>query len=60
MAISTAPQVEGALVALDPHDGAVLALVGGFNFQQSNFNRSNPGPTPAWLKLQAFYLRRRP
>ena len=33
------PEVEGALVSLDPNDGAVRALVGGFNFQQSKFNR---------------------
>ncbi len=33
------PVVEGALVSLDPNDGAIRALVGGFNFQQSKFNR---------------------
>jgi len=33
------PEVEGALVALDPHDGAIRALVGGFNFSSSKFNR---------------------
>ena len=33
------PQVSGALVSLRPDDGAVLALVGGFDFYQSNFNR---------------------
>ena len=33
------PEVAGALVALRPSDGAVLALTGGFDFQQSSFNR---------------------
>lgn len=32
------PQVEGALVALRPEDGAILALVGGFDFYHNNFN----------------------
>ncbi|MFN2308255.1 MAG: penicillin-binding protein 1A [Gammaproteobacteria bacterium] len=34
------PAVEGALVSLDPADGAVQALVGGFDFQRSKFNRA--------------------
>ncbi|MGD8886725.1 MAG: transglycosylase domain-containing protein, partial [Gammaproteobacteria bacterium] len=33
------PRVEGALVSLSPHDGSILALVGGFDFQKSKFNR---------------------
>ena len=31
--------MEGALVSLNPNDGAIRALVGGFNFEQSKFNR---------------------
>ncbi len=38
------PEVEGALVALDPRDGAVKALVGGFDFEQNKFNHV----TQAW------------
>ena len=34
------PEVGGALVALDPHTGRVLALVGGFDFKVSQFNRA--------------------
>jgi penicillin-binding protein 1A len=34
------PAVEGALVALAPADGAILALVGGFDFYRSKFNRA--------------------
>ncbi|MEC9341120.1 MAG: transglycosylase domain-containing protein, partial [Pseudomonadota bacterium] len=33
------PQVEGALVALSPDDGAIRALVGGYDFSRSLFNR---------------------
>lgn len=33
------PEIAGALVALRPNDGAVLALTGGFDFYQSGFNR---------------------
>ncbi|TYC58560.1 penicillin-binding protein 1A [Rhodobacterales bacterium] len=34
------PEVSGALVAMDPYTGRVLALVGGFSFAQSEFNRA--------------------
>lgn len=34
------PEVNGGLVAIDPHTGRVLAMVGGFSFQASEFNRS--------------------
>jgi penicillin-binding protein 1A len=33
------PEAQSALVAMDPKDGAVVALVGGFDFFQSKFNR---------------------
>ncbi|MGR4001345.1 MAG: penicillin-binding protein 1A [Alphaproteobacteria bacterium] len=34
------PQVNGALVALDPHSGRVVAMVGGFSQRVSEFNRA--------------------
>jgi penicillin-binding protein 1A len=34
------PQVESALVAMDPNDGAVKALVGGFDFTRNKFNHA--------------------
>jgi penicillin-binding protein 1A len=34
------PQIEAALVALDPNNGAIETLVGGLNFQKSKFNRA--------------------
>jgi penicillin-binding protein 1A len=33
------PEAQGALVALDPNDGAVAALVGGFDYFDNKFNR---------------------
>jgi penicillin-binding protein 1A len=35
------PQIDGAVVALDPHTGRVLALVGGFSNERSEFNRAS-------------------
>ena len=39
-ALRQIPAVSGALVALDPHTGRVLALVGGFDFASSEFDRA--------------------
>ena len=33
------PEIEGAIVALDPHTGRILAMSGGFSYQRSQFNR---------------------
>ena len=33
------PKVNGGIVVLDPHTGDIKALVGGFNFRSSEFNR---------------------
>ncbi|MGB5442348.1 MAG: penicillin-binding protein 1A [Gammaproteobacteria bacterium] len=37
--LAQVPVVEGALVSLRPEDGAIQALVGGFDFSRSKFNR---------------------
>lgn len=42
--ITQLPEVEGAFVALDPRDGSIRALVGGFDFQKNKFNHV----TQAW------------
>jgi len=42
--ITQLPEVEGAFVALDPHTGAIRALVGGFDFNKNKFNHV----TQAW------------
>ena len=34
------PEVEGGMAVMDPHTGKVLALVGGFSFAKSQFNRA--------------------
>jgi penicillin-binding protein 1A len=34
------PEVSGGIAAMDPHTGRVLALVGGFSYDQSQFNRA--------------------
>jgi len=34
------PAINGAIMAMDPHTGRVLAMVGGYSFQQSQFNRA--------------------
>jgi len=38
--LAQVPEVQGAIVSLDPMDGAVTALVGGFDFYLSNYNRA--------------------
>ncbi|MDX2020597.1 MAG: PBP1A family penicillin-binding protein [Deltaproteobacteria bacterium] len=38
--LSVAPSVQAALVALDPTNGQLLAMVGGYDYQQSQFNRA--------------------
>ena len=42
--ITQLPEVEGAFVALDPRDGSIKALVGGFDFAKNKFNHV----TQAW------------
>lgn len=37
--LAQVPQVQGALVSVDPMDGAVIALVGGYDFFVSKYNR---------------------
>ena len=40
LVIRQIPQVNGAMIAIDPHSGKVLALSGGFSFNLSQFNRA--------------------
>jgi penicillin-binding protein 1A len=39
-ALRQIPELSGAMVVEDPHTGRVLAMVGGFSFDQSQFNRA--------------------
>ena len=38
-ALRQIPEVEGAIVAMDPHTGRILAMSGGYSFERSQFNR---------------------
>ncbi|MCW7539063.1 penicillin-binding protein 1A [Aquabacterium sp. A7-Y] len=42
--VTQLPEVEGALIALDPRDGAIRSLVGGFDYAKNKFNHV----TQAW------------
>lgn len=42
--ITQLPEVEGAFIAIDPRDGSIKALVGGFDFEKNKFNHV----TQAW------------
>jgi penicillin-binding protein 1A len=42
--ITQLPEVEGAFIAIDPRDGAIHAMVGGFDFNKNKFNHA----TQAW------------
>ncbi|EKE23243.1 MAG: hypothetical protein ACD_6C00554G0009, partial [uncultured bacterium] len=37
------PNVQGQLIAINPNNGAIEAIVGGYNFYQSKFNRATQG-----------------
>ena len=39
-ALAQVPEAQGAVVALDPYDGGVAALTGGFDYTTSKFNRA--------------------
>ncbi len=34
------PKANGGLIAMDPHTGRILAMIGGYSFEQSQFNRA--------------------
>ena len=37
------PKVQGQLISIDPNNGAIIAVVGGYNFYHSKFNRATQG-----------------
>ncbi len=39
-ALISAPEAQGAIVSIDPDDGAITSLVGGFDYAMSKFNRA--------------------
>ena len=50
-ALDQEPEVEGALVAIDNRTGHVLAMVGGYDFERSRFNRA----TQAFRQLGSLF-----
>ena len=48
------PRVQGALTALDPDNGAIRALVGGFNFNHNKFNRATQAQRQPGSNLKPF------
>ncbi|HEY8871549.1 MAG TPA: penicillin-binding protein 1A [Stellaceae bacterium] len=48
------PEVSGALVAIDPHTGRVLAMSGGFSFELSQFNRATQAKRQPGSSIKPF------
>src|SRR4051794_16603286 len=48
------PDISGAVVALDPHTGRVLALSGGFSFELSQFNRATQAKRQPGSSIKPF------
>ena len=40
ISLAQLPEVQSALVAMDPYNGAIRAMVGGFDYRESSFNRA--------------------
>ncbi|KAF1065474.1 MAG: Penicillin-binding protein 1A [Pseudomonas citronellolis] len=40
LSLTQVPAAQSALVSLNPQNGAIMALVGGFSFEQSSYNRA--------------------
>lgn len=53
--LSQVPTAQAALVCLDPFDGAIAALVGGFDFDQSKFNRAVQARRQPGSSFKPFY-----
>jgi penicillin-binding protein 1A len=48
------PEVEGALLAVDPQTGEIRAMVGGYDFKRSKFNRSFQAERQVGSTMKAF------
>ena len=48
------PAVQGALVGLEPEDGAIRSMIGGFNFSRSKFNRATQSSRSAGSSFKPF------
>lgn len=52
--LAQVPMAEGALVSINPGNGAIVALTGGFDFQRSKFNRVTQAKRQAGSALKPF------
>jgi len=52
--VTQLPAVESALVALDPRDGAIRALVGGFDFNRNQYNHVTQAVRQAGSSIKPF------
>lgn len=52
--LSQLPEVSGALVALDPFDGAIRAIVGGYSFYMSQYNRATQAKRQVGSNIKPF------
>lgn len=52
--LSQLPEVSGALVALDPFDGAIHAIVGGYSFYMSQYNRASQAKRQVGSNIKPF------
>lgn len=52
--LSQIPEVSSATVSLDPFDGAIRTLVGGFSFSQSQFNRATQAKRQLGSNIKPF------
>jgi penicillin-binding protein 1A len=53
--LAQVPKVEGALIAMDPNNGALLALSGGFSFGESHYNRAIQAMRQPGSNFKPFY-----
>ena len=52
--LSQFPDVSGAFVAMDPQNGAIKAVVGGYSFYQSQFNRATQAKRQVGSNIKPF------
>ncbi|MDX1391796.1 MAG: transglycosylase domain-containing protein, partial [Rheinheimera sp.] len=52
--LSQVPLASSAIVAIDPHNGAIRSLVGGYSFSQSQFNRATQAKRQVGSNIKPF------
>ena len=50
------PKINGAIVVMDPYTGRVFAMVGGFSFKLSEFNRATQAKDNQVLHLNLLFM----